>query len=569
MGFPTPPRNEFVSIMLATLSAGAYAAALPNEIVSFGSPLIGLFALIPLYFAFYAAPGTGAAIRSGAIFGVVSTLLSNYWLGNFGEFSVWTLGGPTLAYTAYNSLLAVAFVTLMRLPGGARPLAFAATWTGYELLKSIGYLGYPWGLAAYTFGDVLPLMQIADITGVYGLSFLVVYANATLAELVAGRRLQKAALPGPIEGRRGPSLPVPHRRRPQPLPLRHACLVAALFAGAFGYGAFRLSNQPGPVDTLRPVLVQPNTDSWEPGNLDTALTILQELSLGALDGDRDVLIWSENSLSLPYREYRDSYFARNPSALPFTEFVAGLEVPLLTGSPYLPFDSRNLAWNAVVLIEPGSGDLIERYGKRRLVPFAEHIPFWEVPVVRRFFENVVGLRTVWTPADERVLFELPTRNGTTRAGVPISFEGAFAPLVRDFTRGGANVIINMTNNSWSQTDSAQYQQFVVTRFRAIESRRPLLLATVSGLTSVVDISGAKTDSLPMFEEAALSADVPIYDRESLTVYHRLGDLFAWLMLLAAAVSILYATRGRWTSRSPEYGPHNALEYEETLKTGNS
>ncbi len=462
---------------------------------------------------------------------VAFAALSNYWLANFGELAVWTLGGPTVAYAVYNMLLAAVLRTLMRLPDRLCPPAFAAAWTGYELLKSIGYLGYPWGLAAYSFGGALRMQQIADITGVYGLSFVIVYVNAVLAEIIlygASIWIREA------KPRRAAEERIPARL------IRHLMLATALFAATAAYGEYRLTQRRVPVDEIRAVLVQQNTDSWRPGNLDVAVSVLQGLSAAALaDGEHDLLVWSENSLSLPYREERDEFFWQYPQPVSLAEFIASLEVPLLTGSPYLPRESSENVWNAVVLIEPGSGELLERYGKRRLVPFAEHIPLWEFAPVRTFFRNVVGLRTVWSPAEETVLFELPTRQGSVKAGVPIIFEGAFAPLTREFTRAGAQLLINMTNNSWPQTESAQYQQFVVTRFRAIEARRPLLLATISGLTSAVDITGEKLAKLPMFEEGALEVPAPIYESNSFTVYHRIGDLFAWLMV---ATTVLFTVK---------------------------
>ena len=530
---------------LAVLSAVAFAAALPSDIARYGIPALGLVALVPLYAAFCVAPRMRTAVWSGALFGALSTALSNYWLANFGDFAFWTLGGPVVGYAAYNAVLGAVVYKLMQQPVRLRPVLFAAAWTGYELLKSSGYLAYPWGLAAYSFGDVLVVQQIADITGAYGLSFLVVYANAALAELSLGAaRLRSArartlAIGAPIVG----AAPVAEATR-------HALAALLLFAVAAGYGHARLAERPEPVDSVRAVLVQPNIDPWQFGNLAETLTTLQRLSEEALDaGDHDLLVWSETSLSIPYREYRGSYYNRNPSHQPFTEFLSGLAVPLLTGSPYIRNGPTERIWNAVILIEPDTGEIVERYGKRHLVPFAEHVPLWEVEPVRLFFQNVVGLGAVWSPGDERVVFEVPTRRGSTIAAVSISFEGAFASLARDHTRDGAHLLINMTNNSWSRTESAQYQQFVVTRYRAIEARRPLIISTVSGLTALVDRDGRKLASLPMFEEETLAVEAPIYESRSRTVYHRAGDSFAWAMIALTAASLLgsAATRRRRTA----------------------
>lgn len=521
---------EYMSApMLSLLSAVAFAAALPNEILPFGNGFLGLVALIPFYHALRIAPDRRTAIGCGALFGAVSTMLSNYWLANFGEFSAWTLGGPTVGYIGYNALLAVILFTLLRAPTKLRPIAFALAWSGYELLKSIGYLGYPWGLAAYSFGDSIALMQIADVTGVYGISFLIVYANASIAEIIGAGSIGS--------WRRVLAMPA----------VRHLAIVAMLFALAIGYGAYRLQNLPTAENTVRMALVQQNSDSWATGNLGSTISTLQRLSNEVLStGEHDVLVWSENSLSLPYEEYRDGYYDRVPAELPLTEFIAQLELPLMTGSPYIPAGSTDTAWNAALLIEPGTGNVMERYGKRQLVPFAEHIPFWELPFVQHFFREVVGLRAIWTMGNEYVLFQIPSASGeTVLASAPICFEDAFAGLVRQFTKKGAQVHINMTNNAWSETDSAQLQHFIAARFRAIESRRPLVRSTNSGLTTVVDIDGVPIAELPMFEAAALSVDVPIYPSDSLTVYHMAGDLFAWLAIALTAAGIVAAAYFRW------------------------
>lgn len=523
--------------LLALLSAAAFAAALPNEFLAYGSPVLGLIALVPLYAAFRVAPDVRTAMRTGAVFGAISTMLSNYWLANFGEFSVWTLGGPTLGYIGYNILLATVLYTLMRLPSNLRPLAFTLAWTGYELLKSIGYLGYPWGLAAYPFGDIIPAMQIADITGVYGLTFLVVYLNASLAEVVLQGRVKqlRSVLSPPLSA-----------------PLRHLAFATILLILNFGYGWYRLSAPPEPDDTMRVALIQQNTDSWQPGNLSNTLSILQDLSIEALQQrEHDLLVWSENSVSVPYEQYRSGYLDRTPSDQPFTEFIERIDTPLMTGSPYQPAGAAGTAWNAALLIEPGTGDVIQRYGKRQLVPFAEHIPFWEVTAVQRFFQDVVGLQAVWSMGDRRVLFELPTQAGTVNASAPICFEDAFASLIRDFTRDGADLMVNLTNNAWSETESAQYQHFVAARFRAIEARRTLIRSTNAGLTTVVDIDGTKVDALPMFEAAFLSVDAPIYTSGGLTAYHIWGDLFAYMTLAGTAAFIAaIAVDQRFRSKRP-------------------
>ena len=154
----------------------------------------------------------------GALFGAVSSVASNFWLLFFQSFSVWTLGGVTLAYVAYLSVLAPLLRFIAGAPGSGprrtppamprayRPIAVAVMWTLYEYLKSSGYLGYPWGLIAYPVHALTPLVQFVDITGVWGLSLLMALVNAVAAEwldlALDGRRPPR--VPGtPAAGYRG------------------------------------------------------------------------------------------------------------------------------------------------------------------------------------------------------------------------------------------------------------------------------------------------------------------------------------------------------------------------------
>ncbi|MFW6234457.1 MAG: apolipoprotein N-acyltransferase [Spirochaetota bacterium] len=516
------------SILLALTSGIFFPLALPNELLMFGSPVLGIVALSPLYAAFALAGERRLAVYAGIVFGAVSTAVGNFWLANFGDFSVWTLGAPIAGYIAYNWLLAIALYNLKHLHPHLRPLMFAAVWTGYEFLKSVGYLGYPWGLAAYPFANVAFMTQIADITGVYGLTFLAVYVQSVVAELALcfSRRHESAYHLRPAVVRTFRQLTA------------HGALILLLTTATALYGIVRLSDARVSGRRIRVALVQQNSDSWAFGNEEETLETLIRLSRTALaDASPDLLIWSETSLRLPYENYADTWYERVPSGTSFRDFLRDSPVPLLTGSPYLPADRDGVAWNAALMLQP-DGAISDVYGKRQLVPFAESVPFWEWGLVRRFYRDVIGIQAVWEPGDRVTVFEVPTNTGPVYASAPICFEDAFAGVVRDFHRAGAEVLLNLTNNAWSRTDSAQTQHFTAARFRSIETRLPLVRSTNAGLTPIVDRHGRLQTSLPMFEEGVLVADVDILTDQRLTVYSTVGDVFALSMLMIGLFGIV-------------------------------
>jgi apolipoprotein N-acyltransferase len=500
------------------VSSVLFAVALPNELFVYGSPIVGVIALIPLYRALRDATNGRQAARLGALFGLVSTLLTNFWLMFFRDYSVWTIGGTALGYTAYNFLLGGLLWLVLRAKIAWRPVLFAMLWTLYEYAKSIGFLGYPWGLAAYPFNTVIPLIQIVDITGIWFLSLIVVYLNAALAELIDDPRFHGGF----------------------PFVMRHATMVVLLFVGTLIYGYSALSRDIPADNELDLLLVQQNVDMWETRDIPQAVGALQELTIDAIntrEARPDLVVWSETSLRYPLERNR-SWYESHPAEAPFTEFVRSLPSPLLTGAPY--FDPQaNEFYNAALLLSDDAR-IAQWYGKQQLVPFAELTPFWDIRLVRRFFQEVVGISAIWARGPGYRLFEIPTATGSVVAGTPICFEDGFARVTAGFVLNGADVLINLTNNAWSRTNSAQVQHFVAARFRAIETRRSLVRSTNAGYTAVVDPWGRVTASIPMFEQETLRVTVPVYRPRRESTYLYWGDYLPQALLVLFAVLAVVA-----------------------------
>ena len=538
-------RMRFRGAALAILSALLLALALPNDLFPYGSPLFGVFALAPMLAAVYRTPGYAAAARLGVLFGAVSSVASNFWLMFFQSFSAWTLGGVTLAYVAYFAVLAplLRFIAgapgrtspampdgrASAMPGAYRPIAVAALWTLYEFLKSSGYLGYPWGLIAYPMHAFTPLVQFVDITGVWGLCLLMALVNAVAAEWLG------LVLDG---------------RRPRHVPARlwqATAAVTLLVAAALGYGAAALARPLPRAATLDVVLVQHNANPWQSGGDDAVLATLQRLTaegMAAAAAPPDLVVWSETALTWPVLGAHAA--AAHAPVVPPP--LTALPVPLLTGVPWVVGTEPLQAMNAALLVAPG-GAVLNHYGKQHLVPFAESVPFWELPAIRRLFRDLIGLEAPWVPGTAATIYELPVRTGgAVRFATPICFEDAFPYLNRRFVRAGADLLINLTNDAWSQTVSAETQHFVAARLRAVENRRVLIRATNGGVTAAVDPWGRLVGSpAPLFTETALRIQVPVYRPAAATVYTRFGDYLP--AVLAAALLLFIGIRERRFRRS--------------------
>ena len=160
------------------------------------------------------------------------------------------------------------------------------------------------------------------------------------------------------------------------------------------------------------------------------------------------------------------------------------------------------------------------------LPFAESIPFYELEPVRFFFRNVVGIWNPWVSGTRHTIFRVAlAAGGTLSFGIPTCFEEAFGDLNRQFILKGADLLMNITNDSWSKTWSAEIQHFQVARFRAIENRRILVRSTNGGVSAVVGLWGEIRTRMPYFERTWRAGDVPVYKEASLTPYTRFGHWF--------------------------------------------
>lgn len=502
----------------------------PDESFYWGNAILGLVAVAPVFYAVCRAPSFGFASLLGVVFGAVSTALANFWLMFFQGYSIWTMGGTVLGYVGCNALLFPFLRGFGRIESRLQPFLLAAAWAGYEYFKSIGFVGYPWGLVGYPVGDILPLVQFVDITGIWGLSFLVALVNVMIAEAALGlggtAREWTAA---------------------RPLMLRQTAFGLVLVAGCLGYGFVRLAMPIPSSGSVRLLLVQQNIDPWEEGKARTNSTAInQELTLqgvrqaGLLP---DLAVWSESSVPDVWVA-RGEWFNKRQAEKIMVPFARKLGVPVLFGAVGVKNYEKQQFMNAAALMSV-EGAVVDTYGKMHAVPFAESIPFFEYEPVRRFFENVVGIQLPWTMGDRYTIFSVPLRAGGSLAfGVPICFEDAFADLCRAFILRGADMLVNITNDSWSKTWSAEIQHFSVARLRAVENRRVLVRSANGGVSAVVDPWGRVLSKLPLFERTSRTVEVPVYRPARFTVYTRFGDWFPRTLiglLLAALVWDLVRT----------------------------
>jgi apolipoprotein N-acyltransferase len=209
-------------------------------------------------------PGPKTAALAVGAFGAVQHGLTSFWLWFFQDYRIWTLGSTTLAYFIVYAVLGLYLWLFLNRGGRGRPLGFILVWTAFEFQKSVGFLGYPWGLLPYSLTDALPLLQIADLTGLYGVTAVLAACNAAVAELLLG-----------IGSAKRPALSARAR-------LGYSILAFCLVAGSLGYGLVRMATPIPRIGSLDAIIVQQNTDPWADGDEDAAVAANIRLARQAL-----------------------------------------------------------------------------------------------------------------------------------------------------------------------------------------------------------------------------------------------------------------------------------------------
>ena len=379
-------------------------------------------------------------------------------------------------------------------------LAAAAMWTALEWLRGWVFSGWGWNGLGVALHLYQPIIQIAEYTGIAGISFLVAFAN-----VIALSSVHRFILEAKF-----------HRMRPH----YDLTFTMAAVVGLFAYG-FQMMQVRQPATALRVALVQANVPREDKFNSASAVKVFDQFSRLSTKALRenpklDLLVWPESSMPGPVLEDPESHQY-------VMDFAAYAKVDLLLGA--IDQDETH-AYNAALLVAEG-GKRIQLYRKLHLVPFGEYVPGrnW-VPLLARIIGDQV-------PADfdagtDYTVFRLT--NNDVRVAPLICFEDSIGELTRQFVIKGANLLVNVTNDGWFLRSAGSRQHLANAIFRCVETRRPMVRAANTGVTCFVNEFGRVTSMLEkdgdQFIDGVLSSDVAVPTQGGLTFYVRHGELFA-------------------------------------------
>ncbi|MGH7906021.1 MAG: apolipoprotein N-acyltransferase [Candidatus Binataceae bacterium] len=496
--------NTLFRLALTVVSGVALGLAFPR----FDLNLLAWVAFIPLLYALEDQP-LKDVFGYGWLQGFACFVLSLYWI----VITLHTFAGIPLPIAVLPMLLlagvmaiysAVAFwaseftARRLRIP---LFITLPIIWTGVEWVRSFFPIGFPWNLVGYTAYRNLDLIQFAEVTGVYGISALILFFNAVLYAVLFRRytpRAQTASL-GALT----------------------AMILAAVIFGSLR--VHQLEHAPAKGE-LRIAMVQgdiPQSIKWNPEYLRSSFKVYVTQSEVAAKQKPDLIVWPEAAAAFlfqPTAQYPAQFELDAAYRAALLKLARTTGDPILFGAPALGREDNEIGFYNRAYLVSGQGRVVAHYDKIQLVPFGEYIPLRSLigPFVHRIVKGFGDL----FPGRVQTIFTVKKAH----LGVLICYESVFPDLARRAVKRGADMLINITNDAWYGESSAPYQLLAMAAMRSVETKVPMVRVANTGISAVIMPTGQITARTPLFKRGTEIEDVAW--RPERTIYTEIGDVFA-------------------------------------------
>jgi len=412
-------------------------------------------------------------------------------------------------------------------------LLCAALWVALEMIRCRFLSGFPWSLLGSSQFQMTPLLQISSITGVYGVSFLIVWTSVSLFSAV-----------GMLCSRRGKEADSLNQitllRPPRHVGGYEVFVPLLAVAIVFATGYYHITHTPETTRSIRLTSIQPSipqTDIWNPAENDKRFNQLLALTERALSNQTDVLLWPEAALP----ELNDVSFAAitNLAALHKVWFIFGADDVVLR--PGATNNHDVIYFNGAWMLSP-RGLITDNYHKRRLVIFGEYIPLVDWLPFIKWFTPITGGFASGTNATQFHLRDLDVRTAPL-----ICFEDCFPHGAREHVNDDTDLMINLTNDGWFGEGAEQWQHLANAVFRAVENGVPLVRSCNNGVTCWVDPQGRIRDPFrdehgTIYGPGFATFTVPLSPTpHQPTFYNRQGDVFGWACVALASLAVASRT----------------------------
>jgi apolipoprotein N-acyltransferase len=519
-------KQQFQKLALTLVSVACVALSFHPADLNW----LAWFALAPLLLALRQA-SAWQATGQAFVFGYLHGIVVFWWLAYVEGvgFPVYLLLLAPI-YSIYYTVFGFSYRWASARLQGLMLFLTPALWISIEYTRAnMFFLSLPWNLLGHTQHAVPTVIGIADLTGVYGVSFLLVLANEALSRWLEFVLQDRKRSTGIFEKRTKEAI----------LPTTVAVLILLL---AFGWSLAR-NRTTVSTETVRIGLVQPNivlTDGMSFEDRQTHLKIYEKFTRRAAEKNPDLILWPASSLPGPLNS--------RPIKILLGPLIQDLDSALLVGGAggqkMAPAEGDRRSFANVEFLIRSGGRQGGRYAKQRLVPFNEYLP---LDGSIRWPRWITTLKGSYRPGDQITLFNLKG----AKFGVPICWESLFPDLFRRFVKEGADFMVNVTNEAYMGDTAGPYQTHAMNVFRAVENRVALARVSATGISAFIGPDGRVLDTVKdangkQFNVPGIIVrDIPLSKERTFYTMH--GDIFAWSMIVISilflAVSPRFGSRG--------------------------
>lgn len=455
------------------------------------SGMIAWFSYIPLLYL-WLNNNAKHNMWSGFFFGIAHNLISYYWIGNNSGASenvvLFSLIAAVLYLSIYWGLAGWVFGKIKNKKNEL--FLFPLLIVTMEFMRSFGPLGFPWGNLVLSQLDFLPLVQIIDITGSYGLTFIIISINVVLYSLISDFKYN----------------------------VKNSLIFVLVLFGIWVFGESKIKKYNNALEHFSVVIVQPNIDpnlKWDINKKGETLLYLDSLHFQATELLPDLIVFPETAF--PAYLKLDSGVRRRIQNL-----VDMTDIPALIGTVdrVISSNGNKNYFNSTMFLSPQRDYVL--YNKMHLVPFAEYIPF------SNFFQYLENLNFGQGNFSHGI--DYTTFNwGDINFSNLICYESSIPSLVRKFVQNGADFITIQTNDGWLGNSAGPYQHFDIARVRAIENRIPIIRSANTGISGLILPNGRSISKQPLGKASIIKVQLPLGNSESF--YSQYGDVFAIILFV--------------------------------------
>ena len=459
-------------------------------------------AFVPYFFVVTKRKSLASVNKASYLTFFVMSLVTVYWVGSWQSKAdpFLMLSGIVLVFFLPCVMLINSSLYFLSRKVFKKDLSlyfFPMFWVTGEYILTLTDLKFPWLTIGHGLAKFTSFIQIADIVGAFGLSFIVIWINILIYKGI--KTFNENLKSGLIQ----------------------FLIAVSIFVLIIIYGFIKISSIDVSEKKIKVGIIQPNIDpwnKWELGGIDQILQNYFELSQKCIDEGAKLVVWPETALPVyllsgTYQSEVDSIYS----------FLRKNNVALLTGMPDFNIYEQNppknakfskagnyyyTTYNSILLIDPNQSN-IQRYGKTQLVPLGEHTPFVDqLPFLGDLLKWGVGI-SGWNVGQDTTVFKFINNSDTVKIGGLVCYESVFPGFPNLFVDRGAEFIAIVTNDSWYGKLSGPYQHKEFADLRAVENRRTVIRCANGGVSCLINKFGVTEVETEMFTRTHLVVDVPL------------------------------------------------------------